>query len=97
MFWQTTENVEGVGLNFTSYSNPELDGLLDQAVVSPGCNPEEQAATYAQVQQIIHEDRPADFLFAPNHHIYVSDRLQGVAPGPFAPITSNVTGWYMAE
>ena len=97
LYWHSTENTEGIGLNFTSYNNPEVDKLLDEAVAVPGCEVEERADLYADIQRILAKERPVDFLLAPNRHILVADRLQGVAPGPFAPFTWNVTGWQVRE
>ena len=95
LFWHTTENHVGLGLNFTSYNNPHLDELLDEAVSVPGCELADRAEIYADLQQILAEERPVDFLLTPNHHLLVGSRLQGVSPGPFAPFTWNVLTWYL--
>ena len=97
LYWRSTENTEGSGLNFTSYNNPELDGLLDKAVAIPGCAEAERAEIYGQIQQILARERPVDFLLAPNRHLLVANRLQGLQPGPFAPFTWNVSGWSIAQ
>jgi oligopeptide transport system substrate-binding protein len=97
MYWQSTENTEGLGLNFTSYHNPEVDRLLDEAVAIPGCDTGERAEIYGDAQRILAEERPVDFLLAPNRRLLVADRLQGVQPGPFAPFTWNVTDWSIAQ
>jgi peptide/nickel transport system substrate-binding protein len=97
LYWHSTENDEGLGLNITSYHNLELDGLLEKAVAVPGCQMEERAELYAETEQILAEDRPVDFLLAPEWHLLVGRRLRGVQPGPFAPLTWNVTEWYLAE
>ncbi len=95
LYWHSSENDEGFGLNFISYHNPRLDDLLDQAVASPGCEPQVRTRLYANIQKILAEERPVDFLLAPNRHILVSNRLQGLKPGPFAPLTWNVIDWYL--
>jgi peptide/nickel transport system substrate-binding protein len=97
LYWRSTENTEGIGLNFTSYNNPELDALLDEAVTIPGCQPQARAEIYAEVQEILAQERPVDFLLAPNQHILVATRLRGLQPGPFVPLTWNVTEWYLEE
>jgi len=97
LYWHSTENTEGLGLNFTSYNNAEVDSLLEEAVAIPGCEMEERSTLYADLQKILAEERPVDFLLAPNRHLLVADRLQGVEPGPFAPFTWNVTEWYLPE
>jgi len=96
MFWHSAENEVGRGLNFTSYANPRLDSLLEAGVAVPGCSAEERRGRYTQAQQILADDRPVDFLLAPNRHLLVSNRLQGVEPGPFAPLTWNAAGWFLS-
>ena len=96
-FWRSTENKEGFGLNFTSYANSQLDRQLDQANSLPGCDPIERAKIYADIQQILSRDRPVDFLLAPNDHILVAGRLQGIQPGPFAPLTWNIADWHLQK
>ncbi|MBN1220658.1 MAG: hypothetical protein JXM69_17185 [Anaerolineae bacterium] len=95
LYWHSTENTVGIGLNFTSYHNPQLDALLGTGVAVPGCQPQERAPIYAEVQQILAQERPVDFLLAPHRHILRADRLQGLQPGPFAPFTWNATAWYL--
>jgi peptide/nickel transport system substrate-binding protein len=97
LYWRSTENEEGVGLNFTSYDNPRLDKLLDQAVAVPGCDTPTRAKIYGDIQEILAQERPLDFLLTPNYHLLVTQRLQGVNPGPFAPLAWNVTNWYLKE
>ncbi|MBN1993812.1 MAG: peptide ABC transporter substrate-binding protein [Anaerolineae bacterium] len=95
LYWYSTENTEGIGLNFTSYHNPELDGLIDAGRAVPGCRPQDRAGIYADIQQILARDRPVDFLLAPRKQVLVGSRLHGVRSGPFAPFTWNVTDWWL--
>jgi len=97
LFWHSSENTTGQGLNFTSYDNPALDRLLDRAVAVPGCDSEQRAKIYNEIQETLAVERPVDFLFAPNRHILVETRLHGLNPGPFAPFTWNVSEWYLQE
>lgn len=53
----------GQVFNFTGYSNPELDTLLDQGRTE--ADPEARKAIYDQVQQIVIDDSPYVFLFIP--------------------------------
>jgi peptide/nickel transport system substrate-binding protein len=95
LYWHSAENTEGEGLNFGSYNNPQLDNLLDSGLAIPGCQPEARSDIYAQIQDILSQERPTDFLIAPNRHVFVGQRLQGLQPGPFAPFTWNVTAWHL--
>ncbi|MBI1879047.1 MAG: hypothetical protein HYR94_12655, partial [Chloroflexi bacterium] len=73
------------------------DRLLDRAVAVPGCNLPDRAKIYTDIQETLAHDRPVDFLLAPNEHVLVGQRLHGLKPGPFAPLTWNVTEWYLEE
>ncbi|MCL4298088.1 MAG: hypothetical protein KJ077_20265 [Anaerolineae bacterium] len=97
LFWRSNENVVGRGLNFISYDNPALDRLLDRAVAVPGCDMQGRAKIYANIQKTLAAERPVDFLLAPNRHILVGNRLQGVNPGPFVPLTWNVVEWHLTR
>jgi peptide/nickel transport system substrate-binding protein len=97
LFWQSSENRVGRGLNFTSYDNPALDRLLDRAVAVPGCDMQGRAKIYATIQKTLAAERPVDFLLTPNRHILVGNRLQGVNPGPFVPFTWNAAEWYLTK
>lgn len=97
LYWRSTENREGIGLNVTSYANPQLDRLLDQGNMVPGCDPETRRQTYVTLQEILSRERPVDFLIVPNYHLLLGERLRGVRPGPFAPLTWNVTEWNFQE
>ncbi len=97
VYWHSTENIEGEGLNLTSYNNSQLDELLNEGVAVSGCRTEARTNSYSQVQDILSQDRPVDFLLAPNRHVLISSRLQGLAPGPFSPFTWNITEWGFQE
>ncbi|GAB4439221.1 MAG: peptide ABC transporter substrate-binding protein [Anaerolineae bacterium] len=97
VFWHTAENEPGLGLNFTSYSNPALDSLMTDAATLPGCEEPARAAAYQPVQETLNSDRPVDFVLVPNQHLFVSERLYGLQPGPFAPFTWNAAEWYLEE
>jgi peptide/nickel transport system substrate-binding protein len=97
LFWRSNENKVGRGLNFTSYANPALDKLLGRAIAVPGCDQSGRTEIYTGIQKTLAKDRPVDFLLAPNQHVLIGKRLQGLKPGPFAPLTWNVTNWYLEE
>ena len=97
LYWHSAENEEGLGLNFTSYNNAELDRLLEAGVSVPGCQPQERGKIYEQVQDILAQDRPVDFILAPHNQLLVNNRLAGPTPGPFAPFTWNVAQWYLQD
>jgi peptide/nickel transport system substrate-binding protein len=57
----------------TDYNNPKVDQLLDAAQFN--MNPEERAAQYNEVQEILAEDRVRIYLFTLNQVIGVSDDI----------------------
>ncbi len=64
--------------NSAHYSNPELDGLLDQA--STELDPEKRAALYRQAELIINADLPYVYLWVPKDIYGVSKRVKGWTP-----------------
>jgi peptide/nickel transport system substrate-binding protein len=71
----------GTGGNITSYINPEIDALIDQARSVPGCDPAERTALYHQIQEIAHEDVAYVWLFVPNMFHVSNSRIGGFEPG----------------
>ncbi len=78
-------DIVGSGYNFTSYNNPEVTDLLDQARDLPGCNPEERAQLYYQVQEKLFEDQPWVWFFQPNVMWAAQADLQNWSPFPGHP------------
>ena len=71
----------GTGGNITSYINPELDALIDEARAVPGCAPEDRAELYYDIQRIAHEDVAYVWLFVPNMFHVSNSRIGGFEPG----------------
>lgn len=93
--WATTSDVIA-GDNFTSYINPELDELFEQARTIPGCDTQERAAIYGQIQEILHRDVPYMFLFSIDGMYAWRSNVEGVNPFP-AALLWNVQEWTVAE
>jgi peptide/nickel transport system substrate-binding protein len=74
-------DVPGSGFNLTSYVNPEIDALLDQARSLPGCAQEERAAIYGEVQRIAQEDVAYDFTVGTNQVNVMNRRVENFNPG----------------
>ncbi|HZU17426.1 MAG TPA: ABC transporter substrate-binding protein [Candidatus Dormibacteraeota bacterium] len=66
--------------NFADYSNPQVDSLLAAAATTT--DHAKAAADYAKVQQIIYQDAPWVFGWAPKAIEAGSARLRGWQPGP---------------
>ena len=70
----------GGGFNFVSYRNARVTELYDQALTLPGCDLVERQALYHEISQILHEELPWWWLFAPNSMYAESNSLQNWQP-----------------
>ncbi len=95
-YWQSNENKPGDGLNFVSYSNSQVDDLLQRGNSTPGCDPNARRAIYAQAYSTIANDVPQVFLFAPPAYVYARARIIGLAPSSFAGDYWNLNSWQVA-
>lgn len=75
------EDVPGSGNNITSYVNPAVDALIDEARSVAGCSPTDRAELYYEIQRIAHEDVSYVWLFVPNMFHVSNDRIAGFEPG----------------
>lgn len=55
----------GGGFNFVSYSNDRVTELYDEALSLPGCDLAGRQELYHEISQILHEELPWWWLFAP--------------------------------
>lgn len=81
-------------LNHVSYSNPEVDRLLEQGRRT--FNQERRKAIYGELQRVLAEDQPVVFLYVPEALTAVSSRIQGIEPAP-AGIDWNFIRWYVPK
>lgn len=70
-----TRTIEG-GDNRQSYSNPELDRIIDTAHVT--LDEEERMQLWKQAHAILHEDQPYTFLTRPTVRIWYDNRFKNV-------------------
>ncbi len=63
------------GYNFTYYSNPQFDSVLDKATAEP--DETKRMQLYAQAQRIVVEDAPYIFLSDVNYLLPLSPELKG--------------------
>lgn len=80
------------GQNFTSYSNPEVETLMADALQVPGCDVEARAAIYNEIQALLQQDLPYIPLFTVNGYYAASADLEGFAPYP-SQLYWNVDRW----
>lgn len=72
-FYTPAVDVPGAGFNFTSYYSAELNQILAEARVVPGCDPEVRREMYLRAQEILFND-------APYYYMYVSEAMTAVQP-----------------
>lgn len=70
----------GGGFNFVSYNNPEVTEKYQEALALPGCDLEERQAIYHEIGEILHEELPWLWLFAPNAMYAESNSVQNWDP-----------------
>jgi len=80
------------GYNFVSYSNPELDDILNRAATDH----KNQKELLYRAQEIINKDLPYLFLYSPNKVLAINKRLKGVKPNP-VNIYSDISDWWVDE
>lgn len=79
-------------LNFISYSNPEMDDLLEKGRST--FNIEERKKAYFRIQEILAEDQPYVFLYVPDALPIFDKRIRGIDPAPIG-IGYNFIKWYV--
>lgn len=89
--WHSSKAKPG-GLNFTRYSNAEVDALLVEARSTP--DKARRKVLYDRVQELIHADQPYCFLFVPYALPIVQARFQGIKPA-LAGIMYNFEKWWV--
>jgi len=81
-------------LNFISYSNPEVDALLEKGRRTFDIN--ERKKAYFRIQEILAEEVPYIFLYVPDATLIVSARVKGIKPSPIG-ISYNLPKWYVPK
>ncbi len=79
-------------LNFVSYSNPEVDRLLEEGRRT--FNLAERKKIYSRFQEIIGDDVPYVFLYVPYALPIVHCRFKNIYPTPIG-ISYNINRWYV--
>lgn len=83
------------GKNFTSYANPELDNLLQQAYVTLDNGSRKE--TYGKIQDVLREEVPNVSLFFRDAAIVVREKVRGdVKPDVVNPYR-NIEAWYIPK
>lgn len=92
-FWHSSQ-IES-GLNFSSYSNPKVDALLEEARLS--LDPEKRRKALMEFQQLLHDDPPGIFLFWRDMPIAIHKRFRGVPEKRMESLRDLVNVWVPRE
>lgn len=79
--------------NFISYSNPELDRLLEEGRRT--FDVEKRTAIYHRVHAIIAEDQPYLFLYVPDALVAVHNRFRGIELSTLGIMYNFIDWWVM--
>ncbi len=80
--------------NFVSYSDPEVDALLEKGRRT--FDIAERKKAYFRIQEILAEDLPYIFLYVPDATPIVHARFKGIKPSPIG-IDYNLPKWYVPK
>ncbi|MBN2331766.1 MAG: peptide-binding protein [Deltaproteobacteria bacterium] len=81
-------------LNFISFTNPEVDLLLEKGRHT--FDQQERQQYYARFQEILAEEQPYTFLYVPESLPIIASRFHGVEPAP-AGISHNFIKWHVPQ
>jgi peptide/nickel transport system substrate-binding protein len=95
-FWRRAGDRPGFGFNFTSYANPQVEGLMDAALGLPGCDPAQRGEIYGRIQAQLQADVPYIFLSTQRSALVYNSGWQGIDPGPWG-YSSELAGWFWTE
>ena len=91
--WHSSKTKEKE-FNFVSYSNPEVDALLEKGRRTFDIN--ERKKAYYRIQEILAEELPYIFLYVPDALPIVHSRFHGIEPAPIG-IGYNIHRWYVPQ
>jgi peptide/nickel transport system substrate-binding protein len=80
--------------NFVSYSNPEVDALLEKGRST--FDIEKRKKAYYQIQEILADELPYIFLYVPDATPVVHSRFKGIKPTTIG-ISYNLPEWYVPK
>jgi len=81
------------GENFAHYTNPQVDQLLEQARVYPGCDQAGRKALYDRFQEIMADEQPALFFFQAQTLLVAKKALRGVTTSLWTRFSASIGDW----
>lgn len=94
-FWHSSERFY-TGANLSIYDNKKVDGLLES--IRRTMDASVRAPLITKLQEIIHDDAPAIFLFSPQYRYVITPELQGLKTENLTTSSDRFRGvneWYL--
>jgi peptide/nickel transport system substrate-binding protein len=82
------------GFNFCSFYSPEYEALVPQTEMVVECASEERGEIYRRIQEVLYDEQPYIWLYAPRTIVAVNTRIGNVNPGPWSTF-HNIHTWYI--
>jgi peptide/nickel transport system substrate-binding protein len=82
------------GNNYGAYSNPEFDRLAGEELAT--VDPAQRIAIFHRMQQILHDELPALWLYSPYDLAAAGTRVHNYSPGPYSLDTWNAWQWWVS-
>lgn len=89
--WHSSQADEPQGSNRVGFRNPEADRIIEE--LRRTFDTEARRTMLWRFHEILHEEQPYTFFFAPLEIGSWSERLQGVEHSPIRPFDSNIAWW----
>lgn len=98
--WHSSGATEKGSSNAIGFVNPEADAIIDKLEFED--SPEKRRELYYRFDQIIHEEQPYTFLFAPKEiflyrdyvqNVFIPAQRQDLVPGADVPIPISSAFW----
>lgn len=91
--WHSSKTKEGE-FNFIGYQNQAVDELIIAG--RQNFDQEKRKEIYRKIHEIIFDEQPYMFLYAPDALVMLDKRFKGIDPGP-AGITHNFIRWWVKK
>jgi len=83
------------GNNFGSYTNPDIEKLMNQGLTLSACDNNARAEIYQKIQAVLQQDQPYIWLYA-SQDMLVTRGIVGAEPYPNRPFW-NIQDWIVAS
>ena len=86
-FWDPKQNWHTLGDNRTGFGNAETDALIDEIRVT--LEPAARTRKYKKLQEIIYDEQPEIYLFAPQDRVAIHKRFEAVPSSIYPGYAAN--------